>query len=342
MGKITTSLLIVATILLTAAFFYDDVRSPEKQIQKTNTSVTLGVEESLLTAPVWIAEYKGFFAKNGLDVNMKIFDSGKASLVSLIDEEKLDICTVAQTPIMFNSFNENGFKILASMVTSTKDVKIIARRDSGVNDVKELKGKRIGLTKGSTGEYFFSLILDKINLTPSDVKIINTRPSGIPNAIAKGRVDAVCIWEPHALKTLKKLKENAIVLDVGEPYREDFYFVARQKLLTDDPDAAKRFLRSIQEAQIFIRRDEDEAKKIVSKRLGLSLKDVSSLWPEYDFALTLDQTVITTLRSEAKWAIENALTQEKEIPSYLKNYIHTNTLKEVDSTLMKIPESLKE
>ena len=336
MGNLTIKLAIIATLLLTVILSYNALKPVEKKVQIEKTVLHLGVEESLLTAPIWIAENKGFFEKNGLQVNMKIFDSGKASLVSLIDEEKLDICTVAQTPIMFNSFNKSGFKILASMATSTKDIKIIGRRDSGIAELKDLKGKTIGLAKGSTGEYFFSLILDKINLSPSDVTIINIRASGIPNAIFRGRADAVCIWEPHALKTKKKLKENAIVLDVGEPYREDFYFVASQKFLKSDLGTARRFLQSIQEAQQFIQKNEDEAKKIVAKRLGLSLKDLNNLWSEYDFTLMLDQTVITTLQSEAKWAIMNGLTQKKEVPEYLKNYIHTDTLEEVDSTLMRI------
>ena len=336
MGNFTIKLAIIATLLLTVILSYNALKPVEKKVQSEKIVLHLGAEESLLTAPIWIAEYKGFFEKNGLQVNMKIFDSGKASLVSLIDEEKLDICTVAQTPIMFNSFDESGFKILASMATSTKDVKIIGRRDSGISELNDLKGKTIGLTKGSTGEYFFSLILDKFNLSPSDVTIINIRPSGIPNAILRGRVDAVCIWEPHALKTQKKLKENAIVLDVGEPYREDFYFVASQKLLKNNLGTVRRFLQSIQEAQQFIQKNEDEAKKIVAKRLGLRLTDLNTLWSEYDFTLMLDQTVITTLQSEAKWAIMNGLTQKKEVPEYLKNYIHTESLEEIDSTLMRI------
>ena len=325
----------LAIILLATLVTYVSIKPTEK-VQKIKTEVHLGAEESLLTAPIWIAEYKGFFEKNNLQVNIKIFDSGKASLVSLIDEDKLDICTVAQTPIMFNSFTERGFKILASMVTSTKDVKIIGRRDSGVINPEDLKGKKIGLTKGSTGEYFFNLILAKLNLSSSDVDIINIRPSGIPNALSRGQVDAVCIWEPLALKTQKKLKENAILLDVGEPYREDFYFVASHKLLHNDPDTTRRFLQSIQEAQKFIQKHEDESKKIVAKRLGLSLKDINALWNQYDYALMLDQTIIKTLESEAEWAITNGLTEHKKVPAYLNDFIYTDALEAVDSTLMQI------
>lgn len=335
--KITViKLTIIATIILATFFSYNNLKTVEKKVLTKKTNIFLGAEKSLLTAPIWIAEYKGFFEKNNLHVKIKIFDSGKASLVSLIDEGELDISTVAQTPIMFNSFNESGFKILSSMVTSTKDVKIIGRRDSGIINPKDLKGKTIGLTKGSTGEYFFYLTLNRLNLSLSDVKIKNIRPSGIANAIFKGDVDAVCIWEPHALKTRKKLKENAIVLDLGELYREDFYFVASQKLLNSDPDTARRFLLSIQEAQEFIKKHEEESKKIVAKRLGLRFEDLNALWNEYDYALILDQTVITTLEDEAKWAIKNGLTDKTKVPDYLMNYIYTDALKEVNPALMRI------
>ena len=125
-------------------------------------------------------------------------------------------------------------------------------------------------------------------------------------------------------------------MDVGELYREDFYFVASQKLLNSDPDTARRFLLSIQEAQEFIKKHEEEAKKIVAKRLGLRFEDLNALWTEYDYALILDKTVVTTLEDEAKWAIKNGLTDKTKVPDYLMNYIYTDALKEVNPTLMRI------
>lgn len=325
----------IAIVVISIVFSYNSSNLDIGQLSSEKSEIRLGCEKSLLTAPVWIAEDKGYFEKNGLRVNIKAFDSGKASLTSLITEGNLDICTVAQTPIMFNSFNKSNFKIISSMVTSTEDVKVIGNSDAGIKYAKDLKGKRIGLTKGSTGEYYFSLVLLNLNLNTSDVEIVNFKPSALPNALNKLDVDAICIWEPHALKTKKLLRGKSIVVDVGELYREDFYFVATDKFLETNHDASKRFLESINDAQKFISEHENEAKKIVSKRLGINYEDIDSLWSEFNYQLMLDQTILLTLEDEARWAIKNGLTDKKEVPNYL-NYIHTDSLEQVGKIKMQI------
>ena len=67
-------------------------------------AVTLGVETSLLPAAVWVAEHKGLFKEEGLDVTIKEFNSGSASLSAMLNGEGIDIAAAAPTPIMFNSF----------------------------------------------------------------------------------------------------------------------------------------------------------------------------------------------------------------------------------------------
>ena len=64
--------------------------------------ITLSCETSLLTAPVWVAENKGYFQQEDLNVNIKEFDSGKASFTAMLDNSDIDISTVAQTPIVLH------------------------------------------------------------------------------------------------------------------------------------------------------------------------------------------------------------------------------------------------
>ena len=69
--------------------------------------------------------------------------------------------------------------------------------------------------------------------------------------------------------------------------------------------------------QKFIADRGEEAKLIVSQRLGLDYAQVDALWDEFNFQLGLDEKIILTLENEAKWAIVNGLTDAKEIPNYL-------------------------
>ena len=67
-----------------------------------------------------------------LNVKIKGFDSGKASFEAMLNNKAIDICTVAQTPIMLQSFNRNDFVVIATMVYSDNDVKVLVRQDKRI------------------------------------------------------------------------------------------------------------------------------------------------------------------------------------------------------------------
>ncbi|ATX79277.1 ABC-type nitrate/sulfonate/bicarbonate transport system, substrate-binding protein [Mariprofundus aestuarium] len=329
-----TLLVITVAAVAVAATVWVSFLQKEQKPEALN--LVLGVELSLLTAPVWIAEYNGYFQKNNLNLEIRGFTSGKASLAAMLKGERLDVITVAQTPIMFNSFKTDSFAIVATMVTSYSDMKLIVNSDSGINSTLDLKGKKVGLTNGSTGEYFFSLVLLDSAVEPSTVEVIDIAPSGLPLALKEGLVDAICTWEPHAINAKRLIGDKASALKTSDKlYREDFYFVANKHVLEVSPQAFIRFLSAIEEAEAFIHSNREEAKGIVSKRLNLDRVFVDALWDEFNYQLSLDQTVFLTLEDEARWAIANGLTDATQIPNYL-NYINTGPLKKANPGAVKI------
>lgn len=321
-------LLIVIVVVAVAGLGLGFYLNKEKKPEILN--LVLGAELSLLTAPVWIAEHNGYFQKNNLNLEIRGFGSGKASLAAMIKGGELDISTVAQTPIMFNSFETDNFAIIATMVTSYSDMKFIVNSESGISTIHELKGKRVGLTEGSTGQYFFSLALQAAEMGTSNVEAIHFSPSELPLALQSGLVDAICTWEPHAINAKRLLGVKAQALKTSDRlYREDFYFVASKQVLKESADALIRFLSAIDEAEKFINSNGEKARDIISSRLNLDRVFVDSLWGEFNYQLTLDQTVFLTLEDEARWAVTNNLTgTRKEIPNYL-NYINTMPLEAV-------------
>lgn len=111
------------------------------------------METSFLTALVWVAENKGYFQKENLEVKIKEFDSGKASFNAMINSKNTDICTVAQTPIMFHSFKRSDFSIIAAMVHSDKDVKVLVRQACGCNFYMGAAYYKCQETVWQTGSY---------------------------------------------------------------------------------------------------------------------------------------------------------------------------------------------
>lgn len=313
----------IITVLITLLILF----TMDVCAEKTG-KITLGCEASLLTSSVWVAENKGYFQDEGIEVNIKAFDSGRTALNAMLEEGNLDMVTVAQTPVALNSFTRNDYAIIAAMVSSGNDVKVIARKDKGINAARDLKGKKIGMTQGSTGHYFLYVFLLHNRIGFSEVEIVNLKTLELASALNDGIVDAISTWEPHVSNAKKLLGANATILKSKDIYREDFYFVPNRNFLKNNPQALEKFLRAIQRAGDFMQKNREEAIGIVSRRLKIDRGLAAAVWPDFDFGLFLDQTILITLEDESRWAVKNNLTDKTALPNYL-DFIDTNILKKV-------------
>ncbi len=318
--------LIVIAVAVEGYILLQTYRNPAKKYTGEMEKITVGVEKSLLPALVWVAENKGYFQENGVDITIKEFDSGRAALKSMLEEGNLDMVTVAQTPVMFNSFTRSDFAIVSAMVSSYNDVFVLARSDRGIAKPGDLRGKKVGLTKGSTGQYFLGLFLSKNNIQPSEVEEVDIKAGQLAESITAGAVDAISVWQPHIYNAQKALGDKSITFPTRKIFREDFYFVPNKNFLQNHPEAITRFLQALKQAEDFIKNSEDEAVDIVSGRLGLDKAFVTSVWGNYQFGLFLDQTIIKTLEDEARWAIQNKLTDKTVVPNYF-DYISVDALR---------------
>ncbi len=298
--------------------------------------VTLGVESSLLPAPVWIAENKDYFEEEGLDVEIKEFNSGKASLIAMLSgNEGITICAAAPTPIMFNSFGREDFYIFSTFAYAYEDIKVIVNKDSGIADVNDLIGKKIGTLMGSTGEFFTETFLIYNLISPDDVEMVNIAPSDLPEALSSGEIDVQVIWEPHGTTAKDLLGDRYLRLPSADVYKTTFNFLTMKNFSTEHPEVLRRFIKAIDKAIVFIENNKEEAQEITANRLNLQKEDVTRHWDEFTFELSLEQSFLINIETEARWAIKNNLTNVTEIPNYLE-YIYFETLESVKPEVITI------
>jgi len=290
--------------------------------------VTLGVESSLLPASVWVAESKGYFEEEGLDLTIKEFNSGKASFLAMLEGEGIDISTVAPTPIMFSSFDRQDFSIFAIFAYAYEDIKVIAHRGKGITTAADLKGKKIGTPKGTTGQFVTEAFLIHNGLLLSEVEVIDISPAKLPDALNNNRVDAIVIWEPHAYNARNLLGQDAVRLPSSDIYRTTFNFMVMKDFAQAHPEVLNKFLRAIDRATDFIAEHKEESQDIVAERLKLDKEVMTTIWDDVTMEIFLDQSLIVTIEAEARWAIKNKLTNKTEVPNYL-DYIYYDALEDV-------------
>ncbi len=302
---------------------------PAESLEK----ITFGSSATHKIGAVFVGKSKGYFEEEGIDLTIKQFGSGKASFEAMLRDE-VEISAVADTPIMLESFKREDYYIIAGMYTSFDD-KIIARKDKGISSIADLQGKRVGLTKGTNAQFVLDLFLIHEGISPSEVEVVDIKPLNLPSALENGEVDAISAWEPIPFEAEQLLPGKTIKFLNEQVYRKIFYFAVKKEFLRNHPETIKRFLKVIDRANTFIRKNEDESQDIVVRELKLDKEAVELGWQQGEFTLFLDQALIMSLEDQARWAVKNNLTEATEVPNYL-DYIYMDALEEVNPEAITI------
>jgi NitT/TauT family transport system substrate-binding protein len=286
-----------------------------------------------IVAPVYIADAKGFFKEQGLDVQLVPFAKGKLCLDAVLGGQA-QVGTVAETPLMHVGFQKQPIAILATMETATKNTKAVARRDKGILKPSDMKGHKVGVPIGGNAEYFMDVFLKKYGLTRNDLSVINLNPPEMVGAIVRGDIDVGFAFEPHINRAVKQLGDKAIVFTGEDLYRETFDIVSMKDWADKNPETCQKILRALTKACQFIQSNKDESVKIVATRMQMEPAELSSIWENYSFKLTLDQFLMDSLIDQAKWAIDSK-TQSGPVPNYAYMF-YTEPLRAVEPAAVTI------
>jgi NitT/TauT family transport system substrate-binding protein len=296
-------------------------------------SITFGnlpVESSEL---IYVALDQNYFAKNGLNVTIRDYVTGIDTLNAAIKDE-VDIAGMAEWAIVVGAFQKQKISLIAN-IDKWQAVYIVARRDRGIENISDLKGKTVGLSRGTIVEFYLARFLDLHGMNIRDLTLVNATPSQSVDMISKSDVDAVIIWQPYVNGIQRRLRDQ-IVAWPGQSSQPVFgALVGKNTWITEHQDLVSRFLKSLALAEEYLDRHPTEAKAILQKRLTLDVAYVETHWPRNQFSLSLDQSVIAAMEDEARWMIKNNLTREKTIPDFM-NYIYVDGLKAVKPEAVKI------
>jgi NitT/TauT family transport system substrate-binding protein len=289
--------------------------------------LTLGTLSSEISALVWVAESQGYFAQNGLEVTIDQYEAGTYAVNDLLAGIN-DIACAADYVFTVNSFVKNNIRVLAQIATA--DIhEIVVKKDHGIEKPSDLKGKKIGLTKRTTAEFFLGRFLLFNNLKLSDIETIDLTPSQLFESLLNNEIDAASLFEPNVYNLKQRLGTNAI--SWPSQLGRDFYWllITREDVLKARPAAIERFLRSIVQAEEFANQNPAKAMQIVAQRLKYEDAYIQYSWPKSTFMVSIDQGLLLSMEDQARWLISNKLTDKTQIPNYL-NFIHQDALETVN------------
>jgi ABC-type nitrate/sulfonate/bicarbonate transport system substrate-binding protein len=313
--------LLLAFMVLTAS-----CQKPEKSTGPKE-KVTIGVASLVLSAPLMVAQEQGFFSDEGIEVTYKSYTFGKKALEAMFVGE-VDIATVAETPIVFNSFIRDDFVVFATFAYSYDDSKILGRKDRGVSMPADLKGKKIGITAKTSSHFFAHIYLAEHGIDPSSVKLVDFAGADLPDALKEGKVDAIAAFEPYAYRAMKALPDQFVRLPKSDLFKETFNLAAMKSYTKEHPEKLKKVLKAVNRAMTYIKQNKKESLAITAKWTGMEETILATIWDDFVFDLSLDHSLFTIFEDEARWAMKNGFTDKTKVPNYL-GYFYLEAMKTV-------------
>jgi NitT/TauT family transport system substrate-binding protein len=187
-------LLMISIIGCSAA--NNEAKAPQKEMKTLN----FGAMGSIEVIPIIIADEKGYFEKQGLDVNIQTFKSAK-DRDAAFQSGNLD--GIIGDAVAVTLYQNADFDVKITGATDG-NFTLIASPDSGIKAINEINGKSVAISEKTCIEYTLDKVLEKNSLTPQDVQksIIPAIPTRL-EMLRTDKVDAALLPEPFSTLAIK-------------------------------------------------------------------------------------------------------------------------------------------
>lgn len=317
MIKKKIGMILIVLILLGAAslLFLKKLNPPDK-----TERLRIGIFPDTICALIYIAQQQGMFKRYGLDVSLENYQAGAYAVNDLLGG-KIDLGTASEFVLAIQSFKRPNLRTVGT-ISSLENIELIARKDRKIEKPEDLRGKTIGVSKGTAAEFFLSTFLSLNNVLPTEVRVVDLKPPELVMALSGGKIDAASSFSPFTDEMKKNLAHNAIAWPIQSG--QDYYFllITTEQLIQSRPRVISSLLKGALEAEVFLKKNEKEARSIVESALKLDHEGIMSTWSKTRFHVRLDQDLLTLMEDEARWAIANRYVDAAKIP----NYFHSLSL----------------
>lgn len=319
---ILVSLIIIA--ILVAGFAVFSLTTPPSGPM---LPLTIGVQTGVQGAPLYIADKEGFFSQNGLNVTLRDYTSGLDTENAMLNGV-VDLSTPSEFVIANSALNNTRNISGIAVFDKYTHMVIIGRKDHGISNISDLRGKRIGVTMNTASEFYLGRFLELNGMNIRDVDIVNVDVYQSIDDIENGSIDAVINSPPFTDEILDNLGSNAVVWPAQNGQMVFEIIAGNNDWIAGHPDEMKRLLISLERADQYIESNPAESQAIVQKRLNMSEPYLSSEWSGHQFTLSLDQSLISAMDDESRWMIENNMTNATAVPDF-RQYLYTDGLETV-------------
>lgn len=288
---------------------------------------TVGAAERLVicyvgthSALVPLAKLRGFYAAEGLNVEVRRFPSGVQTLKAMFSGE-CTLATAAENPVVHHSLRNNDLTIIAAVSISNNIESVLVRSDRGILAPADLRGRRIAVPEFTNAHYFLDIFLMANGLAPQEAIKVYLPAQEVAPAFRRGEVDAAAHWKPNLQALAAEFGTRAKTFDAPGLHINPMLLVGGRDTVRKKPAAIERVLRALLRAERHAREQPASARALMARNYEITQSEIDLVWPLHDFRLSLGQSLPFILENAARWEIgllpPATVDQRPALPNYL-------------------------
>jgi NitT/TauT family transport system substrate-binding protein len=240
----------------------------------------MGTEPWLGYGPWWVADSKGLFAQNGLDVKVSSFTTDDEINAALVAGQ-IDGANVATHTAM--RLAQAGTPLTIVLVLDQSNTADAALAAAPVASIKDLKGKKVAYEEGTTSDILLRYALSQNGMTIDDIVKVPTPAADAGTAAIAKRVDAAVTYEPYLTAALGQDPAFKLIYTAAEkPGLISDVFVVRNDVAGKVPCQIQTLIQTWDDAVAYYNSNGDDAKAIISKAVGATPEDLKTAFDGVD------------------------------------------------------------
>ncbi len=250
--------LVIALLALTVSSVSGQAATAEP------VSLNLGYSVWVGYGPWYIAQDKGYFAANNLNVTLTDVENPSDRFTALAGGQLQGLSTTLDTLSQYCNA-ETPFKAILALDESSGGDGIVA--NAPISTIADLKGKKIGVNLGSVSQFLMEYIFKQNGLTDDDVTLVNMSQGDVPAALASGQIDAGVTWAPN-LGAAVKNGATLLVDSKSTPGLIVDVLVLRQDVIDQHPEVPGELVDAWYKSIDYLNTSTEDAETIMAKGLG--------------------------------------------------------------------------
>ncbi|MCC8042094.1 MAG: ABC transporter substrate-binding protein [Oscillospiraceae bacterium] len=286
-----------------------------------------------------IAMEKGFFAEEGLEVDLQLLTDPSVS-TTMVASGEAQFYSISNYQAINLVDKGSEVCLLAPVVNAGNTQVIVGAPGLEITTAKDLEGKKMGYTDGAGVIVAVKNMCDDLGVDFDSFELVNLQAADMLAALEAGSIDFFAAWEPWGIKAeefggqvLFTGTKSYLPDNTGDVNYLDFIVCidASADFAEENPEACKAYLRAMIKATDYINANPDECAEIIAAQINLDTETCKAIMEKNVYSVGFDQTFKDSCDTLSEYMLSSGLnTSLVEFDSFT----NTELLAEVDSSLV--------